>query len=132
MSDAPLLLPLATSVANAKGWDSVTRAVMLAGKTLPVLQEGERIEDHAVAGCESPVWLMRTSDNTHAQFYAYSPSKIIRGVLAVLLERANTLSNAERVDFDFGAYMEACSLTRHLSQSRGNGIQGVITRLNLP
>jgi cysteine desulfuration protein SufE len=60
---------------------------------------------------------------------AYSPSKVIRGVLAVLLEKANTLSKAQRGNFDFEGYLSRCQLERYLSQSRGNGIKSVITKL---
>lgn len=129
MNTAPDLLPLAQSVADAKGWDSATRAVMMAGKALPIVPPDLRNDENAVPGCESPVWLNIETLDGKAKFSAYSPSKIIRGVLAVLLERANSLNDPERRSFDFSIYMEKCQLQRHLSQSRGNGIQGVIKRL---
>lgn len=129
MESASVLLPLAQSIADAKGWDSATRAVMMAGKTLSTVPPESRNDGNSVPGCESPVWLDTENLDGKLQFIAYSPSKIIRGVLAVLLERANTLNDSERQSFDFAAYMEKCQLQRHLSQSRGNGIQGVIKRI---
>lgn len=130
-------LPLAASVANAKGWDGATRAIMLAGKHLPILPEHLRNEDTQVPGCESPVWLARIAADTaslehlgEAYLAAYSPSKIIRGVLAVLLEKANTLTPSERENFDFQHYLKDHKLERHLSQSRSNGIAGVLARLS--
>ncbi|MDO6567527.1 SufE family protein [Alteromonas sp. 1_MG-2023] len=145
-----LLLPIAQTVANAKGWDGATRAIMLAGKQLIALPESVRTESSFVPGCESKVWVARVpfnefegglsvesllketlSKERHEDIIAaYSPSKIIRGVLAVLLEKANSLSDKQRKAYDFAQYMSACNLQRHLSQSRGNGILSVLRRLN--
>ena len=80
-----------------------------------------------VEGCESPVWLA-TSDE-QGNLMAYSPSKVIRGVLAVLLEKANELTPQQRSEFDFERYLSRCQLERYLSQSRGNGIKSVIAKL---
>ena len=127
MSSDDTLLPLASSLAASKGWDDFTRTLMLAGKSLTPLPEGERTADTAVEGCESPVWLAYSTE--HGSLMAYSPSKVIRGVLAVLLEKANALPDTQRGDFDFEGYLSRCQLERYLSQSRGNGIKSVITKL---
>lgn len=127
MSSDETLLPLASSLAASKGWDDFTRTLMLAGKSLTPLPLDERTPDTAVEGCESPVWLSYSAER--GSLMAYSPSKVIRGVLAVLLEKANTLSKAQRGNFDFEGYLSRCQLERYLSQSRGNGIKSVITKL---
>lgn len=127
MSTDDTLLPLASSLANSKGWDDFTRTLMLAGKSLTPLPEDERTSDTTVIGCESPVWLAYFTEQS--SLMAYSPSKVIRGVLAVLLEKANVLSDEERRNFDFEDYLSRCQLGRYLSQSRGNGIKSVISRL---
>lgn len=124
-SEKDSLPPLALELASAKGWDTFTRVLMLAGKALPALPEHQRTHDNSVEGCESPVWLCASD----GEIMAYSPSKIIRGVLAVLLERANSLTAEQRSTFDFAAYLEQCQLSRYLSQSRGNGITAVISAL---
>lgn len=130
MTKPDALLPLAASVASARGWDEVTRALMLASRHLPVLDEELRTPEHAIEGCESDVWLARLSEQGESRFAAFSPSKIIRGVLSILLEQANSLPGVDVAVFDFAAYLEQLGLSRHLSQSRGNGIRHVIARLN--
>ncbi|WP_338517222.1 SufE family protein [Alteromonas gracilis] len=119
------LPPIASKLANARGWDDFTRTLMLAGKRLVPLDEALRDETTLVPGCESPVWL----DFSDGAFSAYSPSKVIRGVLAVLLEKANELSPEMRSQFNYDEYLEQCQLDRYLSQSRGNGIKTVILKL---
>ena len=121
------LLPLAQSLANSAGWDGFTRTLMLEGKGLDGLPEAARTQDAAVEGCESPVWVAY-SEESHC-IKAYSPSKVIRGVLAVLLEKANSLPPLARTTFDFEEYLQQCQLERYLSQSRGNGIRFVIQKL---
>ena len=127
MNSDDALLPLASSLATSKGWDDFTRTLMLAGKSLMPLPVDKRTTITEVEGCESPVWLAYS--NEHGSLMAYSPSKVIRGVLAVLLEKANALTTEQRSTFDFEHYLSRCQLERYLSQSRGNGIKSVLTKL---
>lgn len=113
----------------AKGWDESVRAIMLAGKALPVLAESERTDRNRIDGCESPVWLARSDDTV--RFRAWSETKILRGVLAILLEQANLLSDDSLAQFDFAQFLQACGLQRYLSQSRNNGIRHVVDRLRV-
>jgi cysteine desulfuration protein SufE len=123
------LLPLAQQLSQAKSWDEFTRTIMLAGKKLPAMPEHLRRDTNSVEGCESPVWLALLDAESNTEFVAYSPSKVIRGVLAVLLEKANSLEQQERANFDFGAYLNECQLQRYMSESRGNGIKSVVRQL---
>ena len=119
------LTPLASDVQLAKGWDNVTRAIMLAGKTLPRPEAQWLIESYRVEGCESQVWLF--ADN--GQIFAWSDAKIIRGVVALVLEKAHTMNMADMASFDFAGYLAGLGLERHLSQSRADGINQVIRQL---
>ncbi len=99
---------------------------MLAGKELPLLPEVQRTGDNRIDGCESPVWL---AIDEEGRFQGYSDSKILRGVLAILLEQANALPAEARGRFDYTSFLNDCGLTRYLSQSRNNGIRHVIAHL---
>ena len=57
---------------------------------------------------------------------AYS-LKVIRGVFAVLLEKANELTRSSENYLE--RYLSRSQLERYLSQSRGNGIKSVIAKL---
>ena len=59
-------LPIAQSVASAKGWDGATRAMMLAAKQLPILPEALRTAQHYVPGCDSDVWLGEVASDASA------------------------------------------------------------------
>ena len=66
----------------------------------------------------------------HSSPVASTNSKIIRGLLAILLEKANSLTAKERRIFDFSGYLTALGITHHLSQSRVNGLDRVIAKLS--
>jgi len=116
-------LPLASKVATARGWDTTMREIMLASKSLPVLNESFRIAENKVGGCLSDVWIAKSDSGV----MAWSDSKIIRGVLAVLLEKANSQNNQDETDYE--AYLTSLGMARYLSESRTSGIRHVINRL---
>lgn len=123
-------LPLAQQLALAKGWDNMLRQLMLAGKQLAVLPVERRNDDNEVKGCQSRVWLTLSADTLPTcSMLAWSDSKIIRGVLAIIQEKVNTLSPDALRQFDFHAYFSAIGLDRYLSQSRANGIKDVVARI---
>lgn len=118
--------PLAESVKKAQGWDNLLRALMLAGKQLPLLEEALRSDTTYLAGCESEVWMTVAIGQQTVSIHAFSPSKIIRGVLAVVIERVNGLHVNEAMAVDLMAYLDDVGLSRYLSQSRGNGMKTVV------
>lgn len=121
---AEALLPLAGRVSTAKGWDSTMREIMLASKALPVLAEAQRIDENKIAGCLSQVWLATSEPGV---LQAWSDSKIIRGVLAVLIEKA--CEDRPMTAEDYQQYLVGLGLERYLSESRTSGIRHVIQRL---
>ena len=121
-------LSLASQFNGLQGYENIFRQIMLSSKALPVLDASKHIDAYHVAGCEVDVWLMYTPHNN--AFEAFANSKIIRGLLAILLEKANSLTAKERRIFDFSGYLTALGITHHLSQSRVNGLDRVIAKLS--
>ncbi|AWL11596.1 Sulfur acceptor protein CsdE [Saliniradius amylolyticus] len=102
------------------------RQLMLAGKQLAPLTPSEQCDDNEVSGCESQVWLILGGDTHAVQLRAYSTSKIIRGLLAVLMEPLQGQSVEKIQAFDSQAYLQLLGLERHLSQSRASGLNAVV------
>ena len=89
-----------------------------------------RDEHSEVQGCQSRVWLQLTVDsNNRVAMLAWSDSKIIRGVLAVIQEKVNELSPEHIAAFDFDDWFASIQLERYLSQSRASGIAEVIRQI---
>ncbi|MFC3095850.1 SufE family protein [Alteromonas sediminis] len=121
----------AEQVKNSHGWDAATRKLMLAGKALPILDEQDRSDSHYIEGCESPVWLKVSIDEQSDQvsIEAYSPGKIVRGLLQLVIEPLQGQPVQTFCNFDLLMYISELGLTRLLSPSRNNGVLKVIERL---
>jgi cysteine desulfuration protein SufE len=75
------------------------------------------------------VWLLAERDGAHWQFRASSDARLLRGLLALLLARVNGLAQAELAQLDLPDWFSQLGLARHLSPSRSNGLQAVLTRM---
>lgn len=111
------------------GWEQRARLLMQWGEQLAPLSDAERCEANRVQGCESQVWLLAERDGAHWQFRAGSDARLLRGLLALLLVRVNGLAQAELAQLDLPGWFTQLGLARHLSPSRSNGLQAVLTRM---
>ncbi|WP_339720352.1 SufS family cysteine desulfurase [uncultured Paraglaciecola sp.] len=123
------LLPIAQSIQQAKTWDQTYRQLMLAGKELARLAEQYKTEVTAVHGCESQVWVHCLLENDRLVLQGDSPSKIVRGLLAVIFEALSGKTSHQVLVFNLAEYLESLHLGRHLSQSRGNGLSAVVDKI---
>ncbi|WP_339522414.1 SufE family protein [Pseudomonas sp. EA_35y_Pfl2_R111] len=111
------------------GWEQRARLLMQWGDQLAPLNDAERCEANQVQGCESQVWLLAERDGAHWQFRASSDARLLRGLLALLLARVNGLGQDELIALDLADWFTQLGLARHLSPSRSNGLQAVLTRM---
>lgn len=115
--------------ADCPGWEQRTRLLMQWGSQLAPLSDDERCEHNRVNGCESQVWLLAEAHGENWQFRASSDARLLRGLLALLLARVNGLTLAELAQLDLADWFTQLGLARHLSPSRSNGLQAVLTRM---
>ena len=94
-------------LSQAHGFAAINRALMLASKHCPILDKVEHTDQHLVHGCEAAVYLKKEGQ----LWFGYSQSKIIRGLLAVLLLRANDLNETAK-HYDFAAYLDELGITK--------------------
>ena len=121
--------PLAKKIKQAKSWDEKYRQIMLAGKGLTRLTEADKTEGNKASGCESEVWLSCNWSNNHLKLRGDSTSKIIRGLLAVIFEALENCSPEQLAKFDLTEYLQELQLAKQLSESRGNGLAGVVAKI---
>jgi len=124
-----LLSPIAESIKQAKSWDQTYRQLMLAGKGLIRLQDEYKSDTTAVFGCESQVWIKCDIDEDKVVLEGDSPSKIVRGLLAVVFEALSGKTANQVLVFNLADYLETLHLGKHLSQSRGNGLSAVVDKI---
>lgn len=98
------------------------------GKQHPGLDDSSKTDEHAVAGCQSQVWIVTRVEGGRLYFQADSDSLIIKAILALLLrvvsgQRPEAISSA-RLHF-----MDRIGLSTHLSPSRANGLATVVRHI---
>ncbi|MDP5041249.1 MAG: SufS family cysteine desulfurase [Paraglaciecola sp.] len=120
---------LGQNVKAARGWDGVYRQIMLAGKELVRLPDFMKRSEHEIVGCESQVWLHCELHDQKVRLQGDSPSKIVRGLLAIVFEVLNEQTPEYILSFDLSRYLHHLGLARHLSPSRGNGLSAVVAEV---
>jgi cysteine desulfuration protein SufE len=110
-------------------WEQRARLLMQWGDRLPAMAEEEKTDEHLVDGCESKVWLSGDVVDGHWQFRAASDARLIRGLVALLLARANGLSAQELKQVDISDWFDQLGLSRQLSPSRSNGLHAVLQKM---
>ncbi|EGN74744.1 SufE protein probably involved in Fe-S center assembly [Idiomarina sp. A28L] len=103
-------------------WEQRYRYVLELAKGLPS-GSVEHTQAFAVSGCEAPVWLKieQTADNT-LRFHADSSSRLIRGLLVILLAPVQNQPAAYILSFSFNDWLQCCGLQQQLTPSRSNGL----------
>lgn len=110
-------------------WEDRYKYIIDLGKELPVLAEQYRTEENLVRGCQSQVWLLSRQADGKLYFEADSDAFIVKGLLGVVLAAYNGRSPAEILAFDIDSYFERLNLLKHLSATRGNGLQSMVQRI---
>ena len=111
------------------GWEQRARLLMQWGERLEPLSDAERVDEHRVHGCESLVWLVAERRDGHLHFRAGSDARLLRGLLAVLLIRVESLSDEQLASLDLADWFTQLGLQRQLSPSRSNGLNAVLQRM---
>lgn len=114
-----------TTLKNASDWNSKHRLLLLYSKELRLLNENERSINAEVVGCEAKVWLLLRNE----KFLAYSNSKVIRGILALITNKLNKLTKKELSEFDLNDYLNDLGLNHYFSKGRRDGIKKIIQRI---
>ena len=129
MSLPPAAAQALQAFQQAPGWEQRARLLMQWGERLAPMGEAQKDDEHRVHGCETQVWLSAEQADGHWQLRAYSDARLIRGLLALLLVRVESLPADELNALDLPAWFNDLGLARQLSPSRSNGMNAVLKRL---
>ncbi|WP_144210889.1 SufE family protein [Shewanella donghaensis] len=110
------------AIQTAKNWQDKYRQIMLVGKALPKLYDVFKQEHAQVKGCESQAWLYHKVIDGQHYFCADSDSRIVKGLIAILLHATHSKTTAEIKSFDLNMFFEQLGLSGQLSPSRTNGL----------
>lgn len=110
-------------------WEDRYKYIIDLGKELPAMDPADKSEGHLVRGCQSQVWLVAKQDADKLYFEADSDAFIVKGLLGVVLAAYNAKTPAQITAFDIDAYFEQLNLLKHLSSTRGNGLQAMVKKI---
>lgn len=113
------------------GWEDRYRYIIDLGKGLPNLAPDRRTPEALVKGCQSQVWLHAQPREGRLYFEVDSDASIVKGLLALVLAAYQGKTPADILAFDIQGFFDRLDLVRHLSPTRGNGLQAMVGRIRL-
>lgn len=115
-----------SQIKHAKSWEERYRLIVQSGKCLPHLDEQELIKMQSLSGCEAKVWFQFTLKNDRTfLFSAFSESRIINGLLWLILEEINGKTADQLQQFNLTNYFDDLGIAKRLSNTRLNGLKQI-------
>lgn len=110
-------------------WEDRYKYIIDLGKELPEMDAAKKNEQHLVRGCQSQVWIDCDIADDKLWFEVDSDAFVVKGLLGVVLAAYNGKSAESIRSFDIEAYFDTLGLLKHLSASRGNGLQAMVKKI---
>lgn len=110
-------------------WMDRYRYIIQMGDALPMLTDEEMVEDHLLKGCQSQVWLLRSSDDSgRIHLRGTSDAAIVRGLVALMLKVYDGQPAQDIVDHP-PHFIGEIGLDDHLSPTRKNGLASMVSAI---
>ncbi|MCI2081886.1 MAG: SufE family protein [Bacteroidales bacterium] len=98
------------------------------GKSLPIIDEKDKLDSNLIEGCQSRVWLSPSYMDGKIYFKADSDAIITKGIIALLVRVYNGRTPKEILSSDFG-FIDKIGLKENLSPTRANGLVSMIKQI---
>lgn len=98
------------------------------GKTLPLIADEYKTDDHIIKGCQSRVWLHADVKGDTIDFTADSDAVITKGIIALLI-RVLSGQKAEEIAKTDLYFIDRIGLKDHLSPTRSNGLLSMVKQM---
>jgi|TARA_B110000114_G_C14966594_1_gene346595 cysteine desulfuration protein SufE len=100
------------------------------GKSLPLINSENKLDENLIKGCQSKVWLHSDFQNDTLIFTADSDAILTKGIVALLL-RVYTNQNPKDIIESDNEFINEIGLKEHLSPTRANGLVSMIKKIKL-
>jgi cysteine desulfuration protein SufE len=97
-------------------------------KRLDVPDDGLRIDENLIKGCQSSVWIKAEFKDDKLCLWGDSDSLITKGMVAVLLRIFNDQPPEEILNADL-YFLNETGLSAHLSPARSDGLAAIINHI---
>lgn len=113
-----------------ENWEERYQYMIDLGKSLPLINEEYKTEDHLIKGCQSRVWVHSEMKNDKVIFTADSDAIITKGIIAILIRVFSNQNPKDIIEADT-AFIDEIGLKEHLSPTRANGLVSMIKQLKM-
>ncbi|GAB4328757.1 MAG: SufE family protein [Bacteroidales bacterium] len=100
------------------------------GKSLPLIDEKYKDEQHLISGCQSRVWLHAELKDGKVVYTADSDAVITKGIINLLIRVFSNQPPEAIADADL-SFIDEIGLKEHLSPTRSNGLVSMIKQMKL-
>lgn len=111
-------------------WEERYQYMIDLGKTLPLIDEKYKTEDHIIKGCQSKVWVHANMQDDKVNFTADSDAIITKGIIAILIRVFSNQHPKAIIDANID-FIDKIGLKEHLSPTRANGLVSMIKQLKM-
>lgn len=111
-------------------WEERYQYMIDLGKTLPLIDERYKTEEHIIKGCQSKVWVHAEMKDGKVEFTADSDAIITKGIIAILIRVFSNQSPKAIIEANTD-FIDKIGLKEHLSPTRANGLVSMIKQLKM-
>ena len=111
-------------------WEERYQYMIDLGKTLPLIDEKYKTDDHIIKGCQSKVWVHADMQDDKVNFTADSDAIITKGIIAILIRAFSGQHPNDIIEADTN-FIDKIGLKEHLSPTRANGLVSMIKQLKM-
>lgn len=111
-------------------WEGKYEHLIDLGRSLPLIDEKDRVDSNIIQGCQSRVWLSSEIKDGKVYFKADSDAIITKGMVALMIRvlSGQTPKDIIEAKLDF---IDKVGLKEHLSPTRANGLVSMINKMKM-
>lgn len=109
-------------------WTSRYEYLIELGRSLPLIGEELKNDDHLIKGCQSKVWLSADYRDGLVHFKADSDALIPKGIVSLLVRVMSNETPAEIINSEL-KFIDQIGLKEHLSPTRSNGLVSMVKQM---
>lgn len=122
---------IAERLQKSPHWEDRYREIIRLSRQMPTLPEAFRTTENEIFGCENRVWVAyERTEQGQFHFVFESESRIVKGLLAVILSQCEGESAQALAEKDLLAVFNDLGLAHHLSATRHSGLAAVAQAIN--
>ena len=111
-------------------WTAKYEYLIDLGRSLPLIEQNLKTEEHLIKGCQSQVWLDAGFDGEKVHFRADSDAQIPKGIVSLLVRVMSDETPDEIVNTPL-SFIDKIGLKEHLSPTRANGLVSMVNQMKM-